>query len=81
MGTSSPRPACFLFALLLCTNAHLPDAVLDKAGVWTTALAADSPLLSAATLAKLPPADAVPAAELAHTLLAHHRKRLQPGEV
>lgn len=73
-------PPAFCLCCLLCTNAHLAGAVLDKAGVWTTALAADSPLLSAATLAKLPPADAVPAAELAHTLLAHHRKRLQPGE-
>jgi hypothetical protein len=58
----------------------MPDAALDKAGVWAAPLAADSPLLSAATLAKLPACDAVPAAELAHTLLAHHRARLQPGE-
>ncbi|KAF8055816.1 hypothetical protein HT031_006591 [Scenedesmus sp. PABB004] len=70
-------------ALLLAAQVAAADAgaaaALAKAGVWDAPLAADSPLLSAATLAKLAPADAAPAAELAQTLLACHGDRLQPA--
>jgi hypothetical protein len=57
------------------------DVVLGKAGVLGGApLAADSPLLSAPTLAKLSPADAAPAAQLAQCLLQQHSQHLKQGE-
>jgi hypothetical protein len=66
-------------AVLRC--AVLPaDAVLDKAGVWGSPVSAESPLLSAATLAKLSPAEAALAPQLAQVLLLTHSKRLKGGE-
>lgn len=56
------------------------DAVLDKAGVWGAPLAPDSPLLSAATCAKLSPAEAAQVPRLAQVLLLTHQQRLKKGE-
>jgi hypothetical protein len=48
--------------------------------VWGGPVSADSALLSAATLAKLQPAEAARAPLLAQTLLLQHSKRLKGGE-
>lgn len=53
--------------------------MLDKAGTWDKASAADSPLLAAAILAKLPAAEAALAPQLAQVLLLQHSKRLKKG--
>eukprot|EP00775_Hariotina_reticulata_P008383 gene8383-8567_t len=71
-------------ALLLAAQVAAADpaaagVVLAKAGVWGPPLAADSPLLSAPTLAKLSPADAAPAAQLAQCLLQQHGQHLKQG--
>lgn len=58
-----------------------PDAVLDKAGVWSGPVSADSPLLSPATLAKLAPGEAAAVPLLAQSLLLQHGKRLKGGAV
>lgn len=55
------------------------DAALDKAGVWAAPVAAESPLLSAATLAKLQPSEAAYVPLLAQVLLLQHSKRLKSG--
>lgn len=68
---------CPLIHLLLSPLAA--GVVLDKAGVWGQPLAADSPLLSAPTLAKLSPADAAPAAQLAQCLLQQQGQHLRQG--
>lgn len=71
---------CVCVLLPACACVH-PDAALDKAGVWGTPLSKDSPLLSAATLAKLSPAEAAHAPLLAQALLLQHSKRLKASEV
>jgi hypothetical protein len=63
-----------------CAPCCPADAVLDKACVWGAPLAPDSPLLSAATCAKLSPAEAAQVPRLAQVLLLQHTQRLKKGE-
>lgn len=53
---------------------------LAKGGSWGAATAADSPLLSAATLCKLSPQDAAAAAQATALLLTSHINALRQGE-
>lgn len=48
--------------------------------MWGGPVSAESPLLSAATLAKLSPAEAALAPQLAQVLLLQHNTRLKGGE-
>jgi hypothetical protein len=69
-----------LLALLIASYIASADAsadvVLDKAGLWSTGVAADSPLILANTAAKLAPEDAAVHAELCGALLSLHSNRL-----
>lgn len=64
----------------LCVCDDAADAALDKAGVWAAPVGPDSPLLSAATLAKLQPVEAAQVPLLVQVLLLKHSKRLKAGE-
>ena len=62
---------------LLLPPSQRAAQVLAKEKLWPLCLKADSPLLAAATAAKLSPSDCVPLADLAEQLLTHQQQQLK----